>query len=287
MNHDDTSRYDRQIRLFGVAGQRAVAQAHLGIVGLGGLGSHIAQQLVYLGIRRYTFVDGDRIDDHSLNRVVTARPDDIGAYKTDLAERLIRTLLPDATVTNIRYHLGDGDDAERELAQTDLIIGGLDHDSPRLDLADVASRHQIVYIDAATDTHAGDGVLTYGGRIVTAGIQPGCLYCLGHLDQRAIRLARMTTAARADEAALYGIPLDELETTGPSVVTLNGVIASLAATEAMVHLTGLRQPQHQLTYRADHGGVRVNTDTPTISACPLLHPLGPVPQPVDPTPSRP
>jgi hypothetical protein len=46
----------------------------------------------------------------------------------------------------------------------------------------------------------------------------------------------------------------------PSVVTINGVVATLATTEAMVHLAGLREPQKQLTYRADHGGVRINLD---------------------------
>ena len=55
---------------------------------------------------------------------------------------------------------------------------------------------------------------------------------------------------------------------GPSVVTINGVVASLAATEAMVHLTGLRTPQKQLTYRADHGGVRINLEPPARTACP-------------------
>jgi molybdopterin/thiamine biosynthesis adenylyltransferase len=149
---NDPSRYDRQIRFLGATGQQALADAHVGIVGLGGLGSHIAQQLVYLGIRRYTLVDGDRINEHSLNRVVTALPEDIDKYKTDVAERLIHNVLSDAHVTNIRHHL-EHDDASRSLAHVDLILGGLDHDSPRLGLTDLASTYQIVYIDAATDIH--------------------------------------------------------------------------------------------------------------------------------------
>jgi hypothetical protein len=43
------------------------------------------------------------------------------------------------------------------------------------------------------------------------------------------------------------LPGDALDATGPSVVTINGVVASLAATEAMVYLTGLRPPAKQLT----------------------------------------
>jgi hypothetical protein len=77
----------------------------------------------------------------------------------------------------------------------------------------------------------------------------------------------MTPDELAAEAAIYGVPVDEFDATGPSVVTINGVVASLAATEAMIYLTGLRPPAKQLTYRADQGGVRINLDQPT-SGCP-------------------
>jgi hypothetical protein len=65
------------------------------------------------------------------------------------------------------------------------------------------------------------------------------------------------------------------------VVTINGVVASLAATEAIVHLTGLRPSAKQLTYRADQGGVRIYLDSPSyqpgllcaLEDCVILPPL--------------
>lgn len=78
----------------------------------------------------------------------------------------------------------------------------------------------------------------------------------------------MTDEERAADAAIYGVPAAALDDAGPSVVTINGVVASLATTEAMVHLTGLRTPKKQLTYRADHGGVRINLDPPARTTCP-------------------
>ncbi|GIG93167.1 hypothetical protein [Plantactinospora endophytica] len=78
----------------------------------------------------------------------------------------------------------------------------------------------------------------------------------------------MTNEERATDAVIYGVPADALDHTGPSVVTINGTVASLAATEAMVHLTGLRTPKQQLAYRADQGGVRINVDKPTLPTCP-------------------
>jgi molybdopterin-synthase adenylyltransferase len=264
---EDTDRYDRQIALFGAKGQSRIATARVGIVGLGGLGSHMAQQLAYLGVTRYALIDGDRASTHSFNRLVTGYPSDHDAYKTDLAERLIRAINPEAVVVNIRHHL-QHPAADAALDEVDLILGGLDNDAARLRLTDLASQRQAVYIDAATDIDTSGSQLVYGGRVVAAGTSPGCLFCLNLLDQRQIRLATMNPAERAAEAAIYGVPVDTLEATGPSVITLNGVVASLAATEAMVHLTRLRSPQKQLTYRGDEGGVRVSLDQPSLDTCP-------------------
>jgi len=196
---------DRQISLFGLEGQDRIKSVRVGLVGLGGLGSHLAQQLAYLGVTRYALVDGDQTSSHSLNRLVIAYSDDINEYKTDLAERLNRAIKPDAEVTNVPYHLPHPE-AQAALAQVDLILGGLDNDAPRPQLTDLASAHRIVYVDAATDVHASDGPLVYGGWVVAAGISPGCLFCLDLLDQRQIRHATMTPEELAAEAAIYGVP---------------------------------------------------------------------------------
>jgi molybdopterin/thiamine biosynthesis adenylyltransferase len=255
----DADRYDRQISLFGAQGQTLIQATRVAIVGLGGLGCHFAQQLAYLGVTRFTLIDGGQVKRTNLNRLVTATSENVGHYKTDVAERLIRVTQPDANVINIPHHLAHSD-AIAALRNVDLILGGLDKDAPRLQLTDLASKGQIVYIDAATDTDDSHGSLVYGGRVVVGGVGPGCLFCLNLLDQREIRNAAMTPDQRAADAATYGVPAISLDATGPSVVTINGVVASLAATEAMALLTGLRAPNKQLTYRADQGGVRISVD---------------------------
>jgi len=263
---NDSDRYNRQIALFGQDGQNRLRETRVGIVGLGGLGSHMAQQLAYLGITSFVLVDGDRTSSHGLNRQVTAYPSDVNEYKTNLAERAIRAIQPDADVTNISHHLPHAE-AAAALRDVTMIFGGLDHDAPRLRLTDLASTHQIAYVDAATDTHSARGSLAYGGRVVTAGVNPGCLFCLDLLDQQQIRHAAMTLEQLTADATIYGVPIDDLTGIGPSVVTINGVVASLATTEAMVHITGLRTPTKHLVYRGDHGGVRLNLDPPS-TTCP-------------------
>lgn len=264
----EDSRYRRQIVLFGAAGQDLLGQATVGYPGLGGLGSHHVRLSAYLGVRNFVLVDGDTTSDHSLNRQVTAYPDDVGELKVDLAEREILKIAPTANVKVVPKHLPHPD-ALAALAEVDLLIGGLDHDLPRLQLTDFAATKGIAYIDAATDiTVTEDGPPVYGGRIVCAGTAPGCLHCLGELDNDAIRRATMTDEQLIIEAAIYGVPVESLRPqTGPSVVTINSVVASLAITEAMALLTGLRQPQRHLVYRGDTGTVRLNIDPPQAN-CP-------------------
>lgn len=71
----------------------------------------------------------------------------------------------------------------------------------------------------------------------------------------------MTDDELAVEAKIYGVPIEELRGRGPSVVvTMNGVIASLVATETMVLPTGLREARKLQYYRGHYGQLTVSWD---------------------------
>jgi hypothetical protein len=77
----------------------------------------------------------------------------------------------------------------------------------------------------------------------------------------------MTDAELETERRLYGLKGDLLGGTGPAVVSVNGVVASMAVTEFMAHATGIRRPAPQLVFRADIPRVTLSKDTPH-SGCP-------------------
>jgi hypothetical protein len=54
--------FDRQVRAFGEDGQRAIQALRVAIIGLGGTGSVIAQQLAHLGVCRFLLIDPDTLD---------------------------------------------------------------------------------------------------------------------------------------------------------------------------------------------------------------------------------
>lgn len=255
-----SERYSRSEGLFGEAGQAKISATRVAIVGLGGLGSHVAQQLAYLGANSYALVDFDHVTESSLNRLVGATDEDIAARtpKIDVAERVITGVQPDATINRIGQPL-TARAAVEAIANADVVFGCVDRDIHRLDLSDITARHAKPYFDLATDT-AGDNHEIYGGRIVLAdGTQ--CLVCLPEvLDQNAIAIDRLDPGLLAAHDRIYGINRGALGRSGPAVVSINGVVASLAVTEFMARTTGLREPVKHLIYRADLGIVRRSND---------------------------
>ena len=135
-------RYSRNELLFGAEGQKRIGAAAVGVVGLGGLGSHIVQQLAYLGVRDYVLVDADEVSESSLNRLIGASTDDVGAKKVAVAKRLIGIVQRDARVVPVEALLPD-EEALDALADRGYVFGCLDEDPPRLQLTDFTTQRGI------------------------------------------------------------------------------------------------------------------------------------------------
>jgi molybdopterin/thiamine biosynthesis adenylyltransferase len=249
------SRYNRQIRLFGKAGQACIADARIVTLGVGGLGTLLLQQLAYLGVTHHTIADSDIVDETTLNRFVGATVDDIGREKVFVAERSLLTIQPDAQVTALPVDFPD-DRITEAIADATVVVGCFDRETPRLLATDLCSAAGVPYVDLATEVLEDPNGAVYGGRIVIANDGTGCVSCLQVLDAQELARERMTDQQRRIHDVIYGLDRDVLGGSGPSVITVNSVVASLAATEIMCLLTGLRPPARQLSFRGDLGTVR-------------------------------
>jgi hypothetical protein len=258
----DDDRFSRNIALFGREGQRRIGRERVGVVGLGGLGSHVAQQLSYLGAGDLTYVDDDVVTPSSLNRVVTAVESDPGeTAKIEAAARMTGAVARTAFVTTVRAKLQAGD-ALNALVRCTSIFGCLDDDLSRVALIELCARNRIPFFDLATDTGSDASGTWYGGRVLFSGEGDRCPSCMDLLDQQAMARAAMSDEQRDVDNRLYGVARDVLDATGPAVVSLNGIVASLGVMEWMVWITGLREPRPLLEYRGGAGVVFGNTDAP-------------------------
>ncbi len=255
-----SNRFDRQIALFGKEGQERLAKAHAVVIGAGGLGSHIVQQLAFLGVGRLTIVDPQTVEESNLNRLVGATSSDVGQLKVDVAARLVSTVDPSIEVRAIAHELHDTD-AFDAVKAADVICGCVDHDGPRAILTELSAAYEKPYFDVASEVIPGIEP-AYGGRMVCSHGGNGCLSCLDELSLEDVREYFQDPGGRDEESRLYGVPRSELEESGPSVVSINGVVASLAVTEFMVLVTGLRLPHRLLRYHGRLGKVTVGVDPP-------------------------
>jgi hypothetical protein len=255
------SRFDRNIRFFGKEGQDRLRATNAAIVGLGGLGSYTTEQCALLGIGGMTLIDPEQLAETDLNRHACAEANDPipGSWKTDLCERRIHSIDPEIRVTKVPDTLVS-QRAFDLIIKADYVFGCLDSEGPRLVLNELCSAYALPYVDLATDIPRGERV-RYGGRVCfSTGI--GCLVCLSQLDLAEAQRELGGEQFKRLREDIYGLDHDLLGEVGPSVVSINGVIASLAVTEFAVAVSGIRAPNRLITYYAHLGKVCVNNDAP-------------------------
>lgn len=240
------SRFDRNIRFFGKEGQQRLAETHVVIVGVGGLGTHVVQQLSLLGVGRLTLIDDEEIDVTNRNRYIGVRYDDPipGTLKVDIGERLAKEIDPGIKVEKIPQSLRS-EPAFEVVIRGGYVFGCLDNEGARLILNELCMAYSKPYFDLASDIPSGD---SYGGRICVAWEGQGCIYCYGDLNAAEAQADLETPEAKRNRDAIYGVSRENLELKGPSVVSINGVIASLAVTEFMLGVTGIRTPKSFCSY---------------------------------------
>lgn len=211
----------------------------------------MAQQLAHLGVLDFVLIDHDEVEESNLNRLIGASPSDAqaGELKVSVAHRLITSIQPLARVVTHSECIATPGQALGLLKGVDVIFGCLDKERPRLTITDVSSTLSVPYFDLATDTGSKDE-RWYGGRVfVSTG--DGCLHCQGEIDQDEIQSEVRSELHPDMNEKIYGVDPQHLQGTGPSVVSVNGVVASIAVTEFMALVTGLRPVQAHQRYRGD------------------------------------
>lgn len=233
----DKDRFDRQSFL-GEGSQFQFSNVRIGIVGVGGGGSHIVQQLAHLGIHNYNIFEFDETDKSNLNRLIGAELQDAkeSIEKTVIAERMIRRLMPNA---NIKVY-GKWQENPDKVHECDIVIGGVDSFVGRRDLEAECRRYLIPVVDIGMDVHDEyeEEAPSMAGQIICS--MPGypCMKCMGFINERNL----------AKEAAKYGNAGGK-----PQVVWSNGVLASSAVGVVVDLITGWTKQEDRLVYLAYDG----------------------------------
>lgn len=257
--------HDRQIRAFGKAGQRRLSQVRVVIVGLGGTGSVVAQQLAHLGINEFMLIDTQVIDETNLNRVVGAIPNDIDkTLKVDVAERSIKAIRPGARVTKVSNDVL-APNVGAKIAGFDFVFCCTDSDGSRHLLNQLAYQYVVPTIDLGVSITPNvaltDLQLWAHVRLLAPG-QP-CLHCTGSLDPNQVRRDLMTESDRRRDPYFN----KNVQVVQPAVISLTSLAASTATTMFLSVVVGIPAPARHLTMQLHRGIMKPLASNPQAN-CP-------------------
>ncbi len=129
---DQDLRYERQTKLkgFGAAAQAKLKDAHVLVVGAGGLGSPALLYLAGSGVGKLTLVDKDTVALHNLHRQILFTEADIGGSKVKVAKQRL-SQLNSAIQIEVCDEFLSADNAESLMGDVDLILDGSDNINTR------------------------------------------------------------------------------------------------------------------------------------------------------------
>jgi len=259
--------YHRQVLALGPGGQRLLQTTRVAVVGAGGIGSVVLQELAYLGVSAFLIIDDDAVEASNLNRLVGASPASVDRLKVDVMKDMIDQINPRASVEGLSCSIRESP-ALAAVRTADVIMGCVDTDSARLILNETALAYLIPYVDSGVGIEVKDReIVEAGGRVVVWVPGRPCLLCSKDISPR-IAAEELETPEEHKFRQTHGY-VEGASVPEPAVISLNGTVASLAVTEFLALVTGLRPSNHYTYYDMlqQCAGRRVVRPNPGCIAC--------------------
>jgi molybdopterin/thiamine biosynthesis adenylyltransferase len=257
----------RQVAAITDVGQARMAAATVALIGVGGAGSTVADQLAHMGVGTMVLCEADILKDVNLSRQTGAGPSNIGALKADVAAAAIRHANPALAVVIIPERF-PGPRSHLALRTADVIVSCVDSAAARHEINKFGRRFLIPVIDvgATIRRSAADELQMIVGH--TARILPdgACLECEG-LTSPGLREAELDG---------HGVPYWEREDNigVPQIMSINGLLASAAVTEVLRLIAGLSEDHQSRHWRYEALEGELYAREPVSSRCAVCGLLG-------------
>ena len=129
--------------LLGEEKMERLQQAHVLVVGLGGVGAYAAEMICRAGVGRMTIVDADTVQPTNINRQLPALHSTMGREKAEVLAARFKDINPDIQLTVLPVFLKDDNIPELlDAARYDFIVDAIDTLAPKCYLiAEALKRH--------------------------------------------------------------------------------------------------------------------------------------------------
>ncbi len=143
---DHARRFSGLGRLLGSAKAQAVFQAHVAVVGIGGVGSWAAEALARSGVGRITLIDMDHVSESNINRQIHALTPSIGMSKVLAMQERIQLINPQCEVLCVDDFVSPQNWAQLVPADIDAVIDACDQVKTKTALAHWAQQTGITFV---------------------------------------------------------------------------------------------------------------------------------------------
>ena len=236
--------FKRTRAVWGKVNHEKLAKMRIGIVGLGSVGSMVAEGLARMGMEKFILIDFDKIETHNLDRLVGSTKNDIGQYKVDIAKRQINNV---GTSANIDVEISDKslyvEEAYRLAIDCDVLFSCVDRPRARYILNHIAYSHLIPVIDGGIQVRFdGDEINGYDfsgadWQLQTISPNKPCLQCLEVYNTSDVSLEM--DGLLDDVSYIKGLPKDEYKKkNNENIFPFSSNLASLEIFQLIAFATG-------------------------------------------------
>lgn len=147
-------RYTRNFNTYHPQDQIRLLKSRVSVIGLGGLGGTVTEWLARVGVGHINLIDGDRFEDHNLNRQLLCTQARIGTTKSRAAAERVCGINSSISVKAHTAFL-TSDNAKRLIDDSDVVVDCLDNIESRFVLETAAKEAGIPLVSAAVGGVAG------------------------------------------------------------------------------------------------------------------------------------
>ncbi|PID88046.1 MAG: tRNA threonylcarbamoyladenosine dehydratase [Bacteroidia bacterium] len=145
----NSEQHERTLRLLGKKKARLLSEAHVLIVGLGGVGSYAAEHLCRAGIGKLTLVDPDKVQTSNINRQLIALHSTVGQAKCDVMLQRLQMINPEAHLEALQLFVNEENMSEVFKKQKyNYVIDAIDTLSPKTALIEKCLQEQIPLVSS-------------------------------------------------------------------------------------------------------------------------------------------
>ncbi|MFW6176386.1 MAG: HesA/MoeB/ThiF family protein, partial [Thermoplasmatota archaeon] len=229
------NRYNRHKVLpeIGEEGQKKIEEARVAVLGLGSLGSAIADSLARTGVGYIRVVDRDYVEISNLNHQILFDEESIDKPKVEAGAERLENINSSVEIDPVAENIS-ASNIEQLIEEIDIVLDATDNMKTRYIINDACVKNNIRWIFTSV-------LQTYGMNLNIIPNKGPCLRCL--MPKKPERASMETT-----------------ETAGV-LFTLPRIMGNIAATEAVKHITGNEQRKEMLTidlWKNDYELIKVN-----------------------------